>query len=286
VAGAVNKVGPGVTSLKVGDRVFGISSLEVPHSDQAGLQEYAILNANAIGKTPETYSDEQVVTLPVNLVTSWLALFTEHGFDIPPPFSKQANEFDYAGTTIVIVGAGTNVAKLAVQLAHIAGIGKIVAIAGSSNRDQLTSFGATHFIDRHDSPADIVAQVQKITGMDGATYVYDCANREFGLASAILHPGKPSRLRTLLPMAAEEAEKFKSQRPQSDAAFIHCNNESMAPYIEEFWTSVPKWLEEKKVLPTDHQVVDGLEKVKDINEALDAYRDGARARPQTVVRVS
>jgi hypothetical protein len=141
-------------------------------------------------------------------------------------------------------------------------------------------------IDRHGSPADIAAQVQKVIGTDGATYVYDCANRQFEVASAILDPSKPSRLRTLLPMDEEGAKKFKLQRPFGDAAFIHCNNENLAPYAEEFWASVPNWLEEKKVLPTEHQVVNGLEKVKEINEALDAYRDGARAGPQTVVKIS
>ncbi len=61
--------GPAV-AYTIGERVFGISSLDPLSSDQAGLQEYAVLNANAIGKIPNGFSDEQVVTLPINLVTS------------------------------------------------------------------------------------------------------------------------------------------------------------------------------------------------------------------------
>ena len=285
VAGMVHKVGSGVASFNVGDRVFGISAFEAPISDQAGLQEYAILNANAIAKTSDAFSDEQVVTLPVNLVTAWVALFTEHGFAIPSPFSKEANEFDYASTSLVIVGGGTNVAKFAVQLARIAGIGKIVTIAGPANKEQLTSMGATHVIDRHGSPADIAVQVQKITGMDGALSVFDCANMQFEVATTVLHPSKPSRLRTLLPIQGEEVEKLMSQRPHSDAAFILWKDDNLAPDEEVFWTAVPKWLEEKKVLPTEYRVVAGLDKVDEINQALDGYRNGARAGPQTIVKI-
>ena len=39
------------------------------------------------------------------------------------------------------------------------------------------------------------------------------------------------------------------------------------------------------ILPTEYKVVKGLDKVKDINKSLDAYRDSAEVRPQTVVKI-
>ena len=274
-----------MTSCEVGDRLFGLSALGTPQSDQAGLQEYAILNANAVAKTPRGFSDEQVSTLPVNLVTSWIALFSGTGFSIPPPFAKERSSFQHADATIVILGGGTNVGKLAVQLARLAGIGKIIAVAGASNKDQLTSMGATHVIDRHSTLADVAKQIRAIAGADGAQYVYNCANREFDAAIAVLSSSKPSQLRSLLPIPEKEAEKLKSQRPLCDAAYFHCTNENVAPYTEEFWVHVSKWLEERKILPTEYRVVEGLDNVKEIDEALDMYRDGARAVPQTVVKI-
>ena len=141
-------------AFEVSESVFGISSFVAMSSDQAGLQEYAVLNANAIAKVPEGFSDEQVVSLPINLVTSAAVLFTGTGFNIPAPY-LQRKDFNYAGTNVVIVGGGSNVGQFAVQLAHIAGIGKIVTIASPANDDRLKSMGATHVIDRHGSPADI-----------------------------------------------------------------------------------------------------------------------------------
>jgi hypothetical protein len=59
----------------------------------------------------------------------------------------------------------------------------------------------------------------------------------------------------------------------------------LAPYTKEFWAHVPKWLEERKILPTEYRVIEGLDKVQEIDETLDMYRDGARAVPQTVVKI-
>lgn len=284
VAGVIDQVGAGV-SFKVGESVFGICYPDPNSSDQAGLQEYSILNANAIGKLPEGFSSEQAVTLPINIVTSWTALFTETGFNIPPPF-VQPNDFDYIGSSIVILGGGTNVGQLALQLAKIAGIGNIIVVAGVSNTSRLKSMGATHVIDRHGSPTDIAKQIHAITGPDGATQVYSCAQLPVDLMTSLLPVGKPSSLRALLPIEAEEQQVLRSQHPLCDASYIDdLTNDSMEPYVEQFWTQVPRWLEEGKILPTDFKVVNGLEKVKQINEALDAYRDFARAGPQTVVRI-
>lgn len=284
VAGVVEKVSAGV-AFKVGERVFGISSFVAVSSDQAGLQEYAVLNANAIAKTPKGFSDEQVVSLPINLVTSAAVLFTGTGFDIPPPYVPQ-KDFDYAGTSVVIIGGGTNVGQFAVQLARIAGIGKVIVIAGAANNDRLKSMGATHVIDRHGSPADIAQQIQAITGSDSATQVYYCAQLQVDLAVGAVSASKPSRLRLLLPLEGGQADQLKSQRPLCDASFVDdLTNESLAPNASQFWAKVPQWLRDGKILPTEYRVINGLEKVKEINEALDAYRDFTRVGAQTVVKI-
>jgi NADPH:quinone reductase len=286
IAGIVEAVGEDVTICKAGDEVFGVSYIQAADSDQAGLQQYAVLNADALCKIPEGFYYEQVVTLPTNLVTSAIALFTgPEGFGIPAPFSRDSEHFDYRSISLVIIGGGTNVGKLAVQLARIAGVGRIIVIAGVLNSDQLKSMGATHVINRSNSPKDIAKKVQSITGADGASYVYDCANTQFDLAAALLSSNKPSRLRTLLPIQGEEVEKLKAARPECDAAFIGASNAVLVSQVGGFWAQVPMWLQNGKILPTAYHVVDGLENVKELNEALDAYRDGARAGPQSVVRI-
>lgn len=286
VSGIIESTGPGVTSFEKGDRVFGLSNYHGPQSDQAGLQQYAILDVSAIAKPPVDFTDEQVVTLPVNIVTSWMALFTKSGFGFPAPFAEEGKAFDYAARTIVIIGAGSNVGKFAVQLAATAGIGKTIAIAGAANKDALTTMGATHFIDRRDAPEDITKQVNAAAGPNGATHVYDCVNMVADSAITVLSTSQPSMLRSLLPIEGEEGEKLKSQRPQCDAQMVHCANDDLSPNQEAFWAHVPKWLQEGKLLPTEFRVIEGLEKVNEINAALDGYRDMDRSgAKQVIVRV-
>lgn len=283
IAGVVEKVGEDVTSFEVGERVFGLSKVDADNNNQAGLQQYAILSADATCKTPlNGFSDEQVVTLPTNLMTSAVALFTKpDGFGIPAPFSAPGMSFDYGMVTLIIVGGGTNVGKLAIQLARFAGIGKIIVIAGTANSNQLEPMGATHILNRRDTPEDIAKQVASITGNRGSTYLYDCANMQFDVAAAIVSVTNVARLRSLLPIEGGEIERLKNV----DAAFINAMNTTLVSQVKDFWTLVPNWLKERKILPTEYQTIHGLERVKEIDAALDGYRNGARAGPQFVVRV-
>ena len=282
VAGSIEKLGPNVTSFNEGDRVFGCSDYP-PEPDQTGLQQYAVLDAAYIAKVPEHFTNEQAATLPTNLITSWAALFTSQGFKLPAPFSKEGKNFDYKGETVVIIGAGSNAGKFGIQLAKIAGIGTIVAVAGSANKDALTKMGATHFVDRH---ANIAEQTLAITGPEGATHVYDCANVTAEPALSLLSTTKPSLLRNLVPVQGEEGEKLKSQRPLCDAQMLHNVRDYVEPSPEVFWAHVPKWLEEGKVLPTDFSVIEGLDKVEEINAAMDGYRDfGRSGMKQVIVKV-
>ncbi len=172
------------------------------------------------------------------------------------------------------------------QLARIAGLGKIIVVAGPSNSDQLKLMGATHVIDRHGSATDIAQQIKEIVGSEDVTQVYSCAQLQLDLVVAILSASKSSRLRCLLPVEAEEAEKLKEQRPLCDAQFMDdITNESLKPYTDRFWREVPQRLTHGKILPTKYRVIQGLERVQETNEALDTYRDLARAGPQTVVKV-
>ncbi len=88
IAGVVEEAGPGVIAFKPGDRVFGISNLGHPTPDQAGLQQYAILQADSIGHVSDSFSftDDQLATLPINMATMAIALFTSRlGFGFPAP---------------------------------------------------------------------------------------------------------------------------------------------------------------------------------------------------------
>lgn len=248
--------------------------------DQQGLQQYAILDADAIALTATGFTDEAVATLPTNLITSYIALFTKEGFAFPPPLTAEGKAFDYASKHVVILGGGTNVGRFAVQLAALAGVGTIITVAGSANQESLRKIGATHTLDRHRSADELAAKIRSIVGE--VEHIYDCANMEFTVACALFAPGsynKKTKLRTLLPLDAFPRSKY----PGSDVEMLDARNDQLQPYQTTFWTNVTKWLEEGKVLPTDFRVVDGLDDVNGINAGLDAYGEFGRSGVAGVV---
>ena len=156
-----------------GDHIFGQASVEYPTLDQAGLQQYAVLDITATAKVPAGFTEDQVVTLPVNATTSFIALFhTSTGFGFDTPFGK--GNYNNANQTLVIIGAGTNVGKLVIQFAKLARITSIIAIASKAREQELMALGATWFINRHLPQSEIAAPVNaKAGGAENVTHVHD-----------------------------------------------------------------------------------------------------------------
>ena len=247
-----------------------MSNLAIPEPDQAGLQEYAILQTDSLARTPVSFTNDQVVTLPINLATDFIALFTPMGFNFPAPWERSG--FDPSSESIVVIGAGSNVAKLFIQLAKLVGIGRIIAITGASNTEELKQMGATHIVDRHESPASIKEKVHGFAGgANNVTHVYDCASWDYDLATSLLSSDKESQLRTL---HLVDTAKVKEKRPLCSADFVRCSSANLAPHAAGFWERFPEWLKNGNVKPTPFKMVDGLEKVTEINEALDQYSAG------------
>lgn len=269
VAGTIIKTGSDQNPFKVGDEVFGMENLFVPEPNQAGLQEYALLETNAIAKVPASIQKEEAVTMPINLVTAFMSLFTEKfGFGLTAPWEQTS--FDHSAQTIVILAAGSNVGKSVIELAKIVGVGRVIAVAGPSNQQELKRLGATHFIDRHASNEKIKSQIDAIAGPDNLQRVLDCYSWTYELAEFLVSKTKPSHVRVL---HLVDGAEIAARKPLAQACTVSCSNANLAPHAEEFWKHVPKWLAEKKILPAPYRIIEGLEKVEDINKALDDYRD-------------
>jgi NADPH:quinone reductase len=105
VVGKVSKLGEGVTKLAIGDRVVWQAAFD-PESSQKGLQEYAVGDVDLLAKIPSSTSDDEAATLPTNIAASLVALFDT--LKIPAPWSDGASSFDYANTSLLIIGGGSN----------------------------------------------------------------------------------------------------------------------------------------------------------------------------------
>jgi NADPH:quinone reductase-like Zn-dependent oxidoreductase len=128
LSGVVEAVGPGVTAVKPGTQVFGVTN---PRFTGAYAQ-YAVASAGMIAPRPARLSDVEAASVPVVAVTAEQALFEHAGL--------------VSGQTVVIHGAGGNVGAYAVRLARRAGL-RIIATVGAREIEAVRSLGAEEVID-------------------------------------------------------------------------------------------------------------------------------------------
>ena len=278
IAGIVEKLGPGVTSYVVGDHVFGLGSPNVLTPDRSGLQEYTLMDAESLGKVPAGFTFDEIVTFPVNSLTSFAALFHSNGFGFPPPTEAgESTSKSLLSETILVIGGGSNVGKLAIQLAKLAGVGRIITIASAANTETLQKLGATHIVDRHQTEELVAKQIQEIVGPDGVPKIYDCVSWDYTFPISLLSPSKPSVLLTLHPCEAAQ-EIVKGKGINSRVTFIFGTSDFLQPMTKSFWEALPGWIEKGFLAVSKYRVVEGFD-LKLIEEGLDSYRDGKPVTP-------
>lgn len=267
VVGTVTKLGEGVTGVAVGDRVVTQPGFS-PGFTQNGVQEYAVADVGAFGKIPEGTSDDEAATLPTNIIAPLVAIFEV--LKIPAPWSGQA--FDYANTTLLVVGGGSNCGRFGVQLAKLAGIGRIVVVGG--NEAELKSYGATHVLDRHGGQDAVLARIRDVVG-DDLVYAYDAISppEDQVLALNALSSTKKGALARLLPLGPVDESKVVGKTAGFEVRDTYGSSQVHPELAGGFWERLPGFLETGKIKPLSYVVKEGLT-AENLNEVLDAYRDG------------
>jgi NADPH2:quinone reductase len=275
VVGTVVALGPGVTKYKVGDRVVSQAAIG-KDSPQTGLQEYAVNDVDHGFKIPDSVSNDEGATVPTNAIASVVGLFAggDKGLGIPAPWDPAAKDFDYAGTTLLIVGGGTNCGKVAVQLAKLAGIGKVIAVGGSE--DELKSFGATSVLDRHGGFDAVLKRIQSAVG-DDLVYAFDTVNMPEGqlLGLNALSSTKKGKFARLLPVTAVDDSKVIGKKAGYDVINVWGLSHAIPSVAIPFWDRVGDLLTSGKLKPTPFVVKKGLN-ADDANVVFDAYSKGER----------
>lgn len=149
--GIVDSVGPGVTSVAVGDRVAGlfvqrwpagIPTEDAQRSTLGGpldgmLAEQVVLDATGVVPVPEYLSDAEASTLPCAALTAWSALVTEGGIS--------------AGDTVLVQGTG-GVSTFALAFARMHGARVIATTSSPEKAEALRTRGAWQVIDYRADP--------------------------------------------------------------------------------------------------------------------------------------
>ena len=147
VAGIVKSVGPGVTHVKPGDRVFGLAVF--------GLASVTLARAGDIRRIPAGLSFEEAATLPVVFMTSWHAL-------------QNVARIRKGETVLVHAGAG-GVGMAAIQIAHHLGAEVIASAGSAAKRALLERLGVKHCVDSRQG--DFAEAVMNFTGGRGVDVV-------------------------------------------------------------------------------------------------------------------
>ncbi|MCP2265648.1 NADPH:quinone reductase [Promicromonospora thailandica] len=143
VAGVVEEVGFGVTTLAVGDRVYGMPWF--PRSAGA-YAEYVTAPARQLTLAPTSLSHAEAGAVPLAALTAWQVLVdTLH---LQP------------GQRVLITAGAGGVGHFAVQFARHLGA-HVVATASAANHEWLRELGADEVVDYHDAGYET-----RITDMD------------------------------------------------------------------------------------------------------------------------
>lgn len=143
VSGTIAEMGPGVTSFKVGQRVFA--------APQGGAYaEFAIVPSERVTALPDRVPLDSALAYPVNLRTAWFIVYAWG--------RVQPTE------SVLVHAAAGGVGRLCVQILKrkLYGV-RVIALCGSDEKAEICkSDGADHAINykKH----DYVAEVEKIVG--------------------------------------------------------------------------------------------------------------------------
>jgi NADPH:quinone reductase-like Zn-dependent oxidoreductase len=148
VSGVVDQVGAGVTSLHVGDRVFGMPRF-------GGYTDCLVIAEDQVFRLPERMTFEEAAALPVVYLTAYnMMLFTG---TLRP------------GSTVLIHSAAGGVGLAAIQIAKTRGC-ILIGTASPGKHDYLRQQGVAHPID---SRGDYAAAVREIVGDRGVDLILD-----------------------------------------------------------------------------------------------------------------
>lgn len=179
-AGIIDAVGPDVTGISVGDRVW-ITLAAYQRANGGTAQEFTVLPAARVHPLPDSASFELGASLGVPAVTAHRALtVSENG---PSRLSPGALK----GKVVLVAGGAGAVGHAAIQLAHWAGATVITTVSSAHKAALASAAGAHHVVNYQES--DAATEVRRVAphGVDIVVEVSPAQNAALNLAVVADH---------------------------------------------------------------------------------------------------
>jgi NADPH:quinone reductase-like Zn-dependent oxidoreductase len=240
--GTVDAIGEGVTSIKIGDRVAGLTQ----YNSHA---EYVYWDTNKLVPVPETLDPAEVVTLILNYLVAYQILNRVAKVKV--------------GDKVLLIGSSGGVGTAFLQLGKLAGL-KMYGLASPNKYHILAEYGATP-IDYHTQDFVEVLHQEEPEGID---YVFNGMDEEYfkpGLAvlkrgGALISYGAPQSFVGFLRFLGRYITY--NLLPNGKSIEGYGTHRLGVDLFKEDWTALFKLLEEGKIKPVIARKYPLLEAVK------------------------
>lgn len=147
-SGEVVQVGNMVSKFRIGDNVYGFSTM-------GSLQEYTIAKEKWVHLIPDRVKYNQAASIPLVGVTSFQALTYFYKNPTNPNDDNIYNEFgfepDLSGKNILVIGASGGCGHIAIQIAKFLNANEVYGVCGNENVEIIKGIGACEDVFSYES---------------------------------------------------------------------------------------------------------------------------------------
>ena len=229
-------------------------------------REYTLVLTHQLALKPKNLSWEEAAAVPTSAFTAYQALF-EHG-GIALGWKDEVGRRENSKKRLIVTAASGGVGTWIVQLAKLAGVGDIVALAGPSNVEFVKSLGATEVINYKEQSLDYWAKnnpkVDLIIDMLGKDALAACwsAVKDHG---TLLSVNEPPASRKPATGAPEDVKNY--------FFVMDTRGEELA--------QITQLIESKGVKP----IVDSVWKMEEFEKAFGVV-EGGHSRGKVIIKIS
>ncbi|MGD8166676.1 NADP-dependent oxidoreductase [Herbiconiux sp. P16] len=224
VAGTIDALGDGVSSLAVGDAVIGFLPMTAP----GAAAEYVIAPVSVLVAAPSSIPLADAAAIPSAALTATQALFDEADLK--------------TGQRVLIVGAGGTVGGFAVQLAKRAGA-HVIATASPRSSASVRAAGADEVIDHTASsvleavaePVDVLLNLAPIDPEEFTALVARVRDGGVVVSTTAWMPApsdESRRVRSVVVYVRSDAEQLAQIASRVDSGELHVEVARRVPLTE------------------------------------------------------